>query len=59
MEKKYKIDTSAGKAIEIIANINGMTVSNEYTIIKDFKGMKIFVNNKVVYLTAENSEVIK
>lgn len=58
MEKKYRINTNTGKAIEIIANINGTIVSNEYTIIKDIKGMKIFANNKVVYLTSENSEVI-
>ena len=58
MGKKYRIDTNTGKAIEVIANINGTIVSKEYTIIKDLKGMKIFSNNKVVYLTAENSEVI-
>lgn len=58
MEKKFQIDLKRNKARIIISQESNLTVSEEYEIFKDFKGMKIYVGNKVVYLTQENSEVM-
>ena len=58
MEKKFQIDLKRNKARIIISQESNLTVSEEYEIFKDFKGMKIYVGNKVIYLTQENSEVM-
>ena len=58
MENKFQIDLKRNKARIIISQESNLTVSEEYEIFKDFKGMKIYVGNKVIYLTQENSEVM-
>lgn len=58
MEKKYLIDFVNGDAIYKYISKAGKEIIKRFIIFTDIKGLKIFTQEGVVYLTEENCEVI-
>lgn len=55
---KFIVQISKGIATYKFKDKHGKDCLIRYTIFTDVKGLKIFTNKGVVYLTPENSEVI-
>lgn len=57
-KKKYQIDFGLGCANYYYETQMGNETMNRFQIFVDSKGLKIFTQNGVEYLTEKNSEVL-